>query len=310
MQENLNCPDSEIKSTEKSICSVIYFSGTGGTKRVAKAIESSLLNRNYQVNLIAIDQSASAIHSTDELEILKKSSTAILVFAVHAFDAPEPVYEWISQIRCNDLSTAVLSVSGGGEVWPNIGCREDIIKLLESHGFNVKYEKMLVMPCNWVFKIDDNLSMHLINEMPNKVDKILDKFLTKTIRRTNHHKGWLARKITLLEKKTASRFAQSFNVSERCISCQWCVKHCPVNNIQLVKNKPVFSNKCVMCFRCVYGCKIGAIETKNFQVLKKGFDLNALETRMKNKTLKPMNECCKGIMWSGVRKYLNDEDGY
>ena len=64
MQENLNCPDSEIKSTEKSICSVIYFSGTGGTKRVAKAIESSLLNRNYQVNLIAIDQSASAIHST------------------------------------------------------------------------------------------------------------------------------------------------------------------------------------------------------------------------------------------------------
>jgi len=310
MQENLNCSDSEIKSMKKSVCSVIYFSGTGGTTRVAKVIESSLLNRNYQVNLIPIDQSASAVHSTNELEILKTCSTAILVFAVHAFDAPEPVYQWISQIMCNNLSTAVISVSGGGEVWPNIGCREDVIKLLESRGFNVTYEKMIVMPCNWVFKTDDNLSMHLINEMPNKVEKILDKILDKTIRRTNHHKGWFARKITLVEKKKALRFAQGFKISERCNSCQWCVKHCPVNNIQLVNNRPVFLNKCVMCFRCVYGCKMGAIKTKDFQVLKEGFDLNAIETRMKNKALKPIDKCCKGIIWSGVRKYLNDEDGY
>ena len=69
MQENLNCPDSEIKSTEKSICSVIYFSGTGGTKRVAKAIESSLLNRNYQVNLIT-QKAKKATASSSNLKVV------------------------------------------------------------------------------------------------------------------------------------------------------------------------------------------------------------------------------------------------
>jgi Fe-S-cluster-containing hydrogenase component 2 len=90
------------------------------------------------------------------------------------------------------------------------------------------------------------------------------------------------------------------------------VDHCPVGNIRLDEQRqtPVFSNDCVMCFRCVYGCPRKAMHANDFQVLKAGFDLWGVEKRMADKALKPVAQCCKGIMWAGVRRYLDDSDGY
>jgi len=50
--------------------------------------------------------------------------------------------------------------------------------------------------------------------------------------------------------------------------------------------------------------------SKNFMVLKGGFSLLETEKRMCGVKLKPVSKCSKGCMWSGVRKYLLDIDGY
>ncbi len=65
-----------------------------------------------------------------------------------------------------------------------------------------------------------------------------------------------------------------------------------------------------MCFRCIYGCPTKAMWSKNFMVLKGGFSLLETEKRMCGVKLKPVSKCSKGCMWSGVRKYLLDIDGY
>jgi hypothetical protein len=63
-----------------------------------------------------------------------------------------------------------------------------------------------------------------------------------------------------------------------------------------------------MCFRCVYGCPSHALHSKNFMVLKGGFDLAAVERRIQGVPLPPVEKCCKGWAWKGVRKYLLDQD--
>jgi ferredoxin len=290
--------------------SIVCFSGTGGAQRVAQAFAASLARRGHLVNPIALDSSSHIAHAPNEVSLLGASSSVILVFAVHAFDAPEPVYRWLETATGDSKRTAVISVSGGGEAWPNTGCRENVICALTEKGFSVTYEKMMVMPCNWVFSVTDDVAMHLLAAVPAKTEKILDRFLSGSTRRTGHRQSWLRRTISTLEKRGARQFPRKIRVTERCNACLWCVRHCPVNNIACSEGKPRFGGACVMCFRCVYGCPKGAIAANDFQVLKKGFDLCAVERRMTGKSLPPVETCCQGLLWAGVRRYLNDEDGY
>jgi len=292
--------------------SVVYFSGTGGTKRVADAFVAALKQRLLEVMALPIDCSSQCHHEDDEQARFEASDAMILVYAVHAFDAPQPVYRWIEGVSGNGRHTAVISVSGGGDVWPNTGCRQRLIASLTEKGFVVDYEKMMVMPCNWVVPVNDDMAMHLIQALPGKVDKIVGKFLAGEKRHCLQQLSWLRRKISEQEKIGARSFAQKMTIDEKCSGCGWCADYCPVNNIRLDEERqiPLFSDDCVMCFRCIYGCPRKAIHSEDFQVLKVGFNLKGVETRMAGKELKPVTECCKGIAWSGVRRYLDDSDGY
>ena len=224
----------------------------------------------------------------------------------------EPVYRWLESVSGKGRRTAVISVSGGGEAWPNTGCRQQIIARLTEKGFAVDYEKMMVMPCNWVFPVNDGIAMHLLQAAPGKVEKIVEKFLGGQRRQIDHRLSWMRKKVSELEKSGARHFTEKIAIDEKCNGCAWCADHCPAGNIRLDEQHqtPIFSDDCVMCFRCVYCCPRKAMHAYDFQVLKGGFDLRGVEKHMAGKALKPAAECCKGIMWAGVRRYFDDSDGY
>ena len=210
----------------------------------------------------------------------------------------------------NGNKIAVISVSGGGEIWPNTGCRNVCCQALERKGFSVVYEKMMCMPSNWVVPTNDHLAMRLIKAIPEKVDKILDHLLAGKIRRPKLRMGVLRKMIARLEKAGAPRFAQDFWLDSACLVCGRCAKNCPVQNIKIEDHQPVFNGRCVMCFRCIYSCPVQAIHSNSFMVIKAGYDLNALEKRMAGVELLPLEKCCRGILWKGVADYLTDQDGY
>lgn len=287
---------------------LVYFSGTGGTERIVNAFENELLKRDCIVSKVVLDYSKQA-SSDDPDSLLKSCDLVILLFPVHAFDAPLPIYHWIEKVNVANKKIAVLSVSGGGEAWPNTGCRNNCCKALEEKGFDIIYEKMMVMPSNWVFNVNDHKSMWLIKVIPDKVSQILDSIFQGKIRRTHFKKGFLQKYITKLEKDNANKFAEDLKIDNNCFSCGSCAKCCPVNNIEIVDKKPVFKDKCVMCFRCIYACPSKAIKSNNFMVLKSGYNLKDVETRMKGIQLPPIEKCFKGIMWKAVKNYLLDKDG-
>jgi len=46
---------------------------------------------------------------------------------------PQPIFQWIEKTRATNKNVIVISVSGGGEVWPNIGTRFNCIIALEKN---------------------------------------------------------------------------------------------------------------------------------------------------------------------------------
>ncbi len=317
---------------------IIFFSGTGGTKRIAAAFENELKGRGLDVSVInlgksrqeemdqsrqeKIDQSRQGKKDWQEEQYRDRAEGRaedraegradlnILIYPVYAMDAPKPVSDWIESLDSSVPAgkIAVISVSGGGEMWPNKGCRNGCCKALESKGFQVIYDCMMCMPANVLVSYSDDLAMHLIRVIPEKVSRITGELLKGKIHRTRFRKGIVLNWISRTERENAGKFAQRFLISNDCTSCGWCVRNCPVSNIEITKgaSKPHFLDRCVICTRCVYGCPAHAIKTKSSVTLKTGFDLDAVEQRMKDVELQPFEKFCKGWLYKGVKDYLLD----
>ena len=306
MAESAHFPDTFFKHGNR--VQIVYFSGTGGSARVAFSFEKSFVKKGIEVIKVPLDMQETGYQQTPSIENLVE--LLVLIFPVHAFDAPEPVYEWIAGIpEGKGLPCVVISVSGGGECWPNAGCRAGCIECLESKGYSSFYERMLVMPSNIFIATNEQLAIQLLKMLPLKVELSIDEILAGVRRRG---KKPLAAGIFIafskLEKRKAQEFGRDLRAQNNCTGCGWCSGKCPRKNIKIVDGKPLFGNGCVLCLRCVYGCPERAIYSQHYSPLlvKEGYSLNRIEKRMNDIEILPLDKIKAGILYISVKKYLKD----
>ena len=53
---------------------------------------------------------------------------------------------------------------------------------------------------------------------------------------------------------------KDFFSDEKCNGCGICSKVCPVNNIEIIKAKPVWMHRCEQCMACLQWCPQEAIQ--------------------------------------------------
>lgn len=280
--------------------SLVYFTGTGGTARVTDAFEKSFLKQSINVCRTELNGKNQSAEIGD---------LVVLLFPVYAFNAPAPIDEWIEQAPMGrGRPVAVISVSGGGEISPNTACRVGTIRRLERKGYDVVYEKMFVMPSNFLVRYDDVLCAMVLRAAPKNAEKSVSELLAMIRHRTRPYGidrlvSWLG----ILEKNGSKYFGKHLKVNENCVSCGWCADHCPRGNITMKDGKPCFDNTCVICLRCVYGCPQKAIEPGigKFMVIRAGFDLRKIENKMNHITVFPLvEEVTKRSSLKGVKNYL------
>jgi ferredoxin len=68
--------------------------------------------------------------------------------------------------------------------------------------------------------------------------------------------------------KNVRRMDTSFSVEETCTSCGTCAKVCPVGNISMVNDRPVWQHHCELCCACLHFCPIEAIQLNTMQGTK------------------------------------------
>jgi len=286
--------------------SIVYFSGTGGTGLIAREFAARFSSAGKTVKLLSLDKRAQAENSAD-FAAVPDSGLLLLLYPVYAMGAPAPVHEWLGIMpEGNGLAAAVISVSGGGEMWPNTACRHKAIKQLQANGCEVFYEDMLIMPPNCMKRASDELAMHLLNAMPGKVERIASDLLSARRHRTGFPLfAWPLTLLGISESKSFRQFGENLQASDKCTACGLCAQKCPCDNITMVNGKPSFGADCSACLRCYYGCPAHAISPKkNAMPIWPEYDLEKLKERMKGKPLPPVEDCAKGIMFLATRRYL------
>jgi len=234
----------------------------------------------------------------------------ILLYPLHAFNAPEPVEEWIQSIGNQEgTPAAVISVSGGGDMIPNTASRVRVIKMLRKKGFDVFYENDITMLSNISVAMPEPMAIKLIQVLPEKVGAMAGDILAEKRRRTSPFVfDRLFSTVGRLERRGAKSFGKAIRVSDECDGCGLCAEQCTSENISMPGEKPVFSDKCNLCLGCLYACPKGALAPGKAKfIMLKEFKLKDMEKKAAESEPVSADQIKGGPVWNGVKKYLRDE---
>ena len=253
---------------------VYYFSGTGNTEKIVQ-----LLGGEFEKNnCVVILRSVEALSKSQIIEDLNQYDLIGLAYPIYGFGTPDIISRLINQFPAGEGRKLFLLKTGADFISINHNASTELIEILEKKNFDVFYDRIIVMPPNWIISYDDRIKKQLYNCATEKVRHMCRDLLE--LKRRRYKTGIVLKKLSLgishMEKKYGSAYyGKSLRANQNCNLCKLCVKQCPNQNINIVNETLQFRGNCLWCMRCVYSCPVKAIESKgmNFSILKQGYDL-------------------------------------
>ena len=230
---------------------VLYFSGTGNSRYVARKIAEVSGDER-----ISIGQK---LKSGDFSEI-RSEKPLVFVGPVYAGRLPRVMEEYIRKVKFIGTQRAYFIVTCAQTPWVTV---QYVEKLCAEKGFSLLGFNSIVMPQGYIAGG---------GTQPKEVnDKILKAAEPKTISiaETIRDKQMLAKeqpgkammsKVLNPIMYSMMISAKGFRVTDKCSGCGKCVQRCPLNNIRLANGKPVWGDRCTHCMACIAGCPNEAIE--------------------------------------------------
>lgn len=247
---------------------VYYFSGTGNSTFVATTLANFL-----SMKLLFIPEVDVANQPLPEERIL-------LVFPVYSWGVPPLVSKFIEGLgisfweRIKDLGLSVDCVmTCGDEV---ALAPEMITKDLMKVGVTLNSIWSVIMPNNYVllpgFDVDSKeLEQNKLKRCERRILEIAQA-LSRGDRRIDVTRGslpWLKTKLIFPLFKKWGIFPKKWHFTLSCISCARCARICPMLNVTMQEQHPVWGSRCCSCLACYHVCPVHAVEYGN-ETRKKG----------------------------------------
>lgn len=233
---------------------ILYYSGTGNSKYVAKKISS--ITNDEIVNL------NEKIKRNETLPI-QNTKRVIFVTPTYAWRIPRILKKWIEAVTFEKGVSVYFVLTCGDE----IGNADKYNKSLgNKKGLNYMGTGEVIMPENYIamFEVPSiEKSKLIIDDAQSSIDKIArailndEKISKEKICFVDRLKSDIVNPVFYFKYVNS----KTYYYTDKCIGCGKCVELCPVNNIKLVNDKPVWMNSCTHCMACACYCPQEAIET-------------------------------------------------
>lgn len=239
---------------------IYFFSGTGNSFIVAKDLANGL------------DAKLLSIISLMENKVVKTEADVIgIIFPIYDFKAPSLIEEFLKKLDSND-DAYIFAVCTYGilPIKTMIKLKKFLLSLNKelSGAFTIK------MPHNGVgySEIPIEKQKQMFEAWNKKCPQIIQYVQHRKTGLIEHNNslyyfvllGILLRMLPSLFGMLKAVVLHGWNslgfvANEQCNSCGICEKICPVNNISMKNDAPVWSDMCMNCFACLQWCPKEAI---------------------------------------------------
>ncbi len=232
---------------------ILYFSGTGNSAYIAKRIAKETGDPVFSVN-DSIQQG--------KVFFDKTHTRLIFVLPTYAWRIPKIVERWILASAFARDAKAYFVMNCGDAIGNAAGYTR---KLCKKKDFRYMGCAEIVMPENYIAMFsapDAEDAKKIVGKANPKIDAVIEKI--RQDKPLEEEKT--TAKGALLSGPVNKLFyifcvhAKKFHADERCIACRKCEKACPLNNITLSGDRPVWHENCTHCMACITVCPTGAIE--------------------------------------------------
>ena len=232
---------------------ILYFSGTGNSKYVAKRIADALGDEILNLN--------DRIKASDT-SLVETGERVIIVTPTYAWRIPRVVRDWLRKTE----------LRGAKQVWFVMTCGSEIgnadkynRELCTEKRLSCMGTAQIVMPENYIAMFSapqaDEAREIVAKTEPN-IDCVIASIQSNqpfAPTRNNLYDRFMSGPVNLIFYKFCVK-ADAFTVSDTCIGCGQCAKRCPMNNVTLKDGKPVWGKNCTHCMACICYCPVSAIE--------------------------------------------------
>ena len=232
---------------------ILYFSGTGNSKYVAKRIADApgdaLVNLNDRIK--ASDTSS-----------VETGERVIIVTPTYAWRIPRVVRDWLLKTELHGAKNVWFVMTCGSEIGNANKYNRD---LCAEKAISCMGTAQIVMPENYIAMFSAPQADEA-RQIVAKAEPSIDRAIAAIQRnqpfaptRNNLYDRFMSGPVNPIFYKFCVK-ADAFTVSDTCIGCGQCAKRCPMNNVTLKDSKPVWGKNCTHCMACICYCPTSAIE--------------------------------------------------
>lgn len=244
---------------------IVQFSPTGNTAYIAGILSESL----------GVDQVYALEHTLPTK--LKESEHLIILFAIHAFNAPKTVKRFVEELPSDRFKKISLIGVGCNDIWVNYAASNEIRKILEQKSYQIVVDEIIAMPLTFIMSFPEKVISNQLIEARDLINKIsIDIKNSIESKKQLPVKSLLVNRIGRIEPFAARFFGLELYAKKTCVQCGLCVKECPEGNIRMKNGGKIkFGFKCMMCMRCIYNCPTKSITPRisKFIPIKKGYSI-------------------------------------